>query len=198
MKKLVLFLVLFSLVGCATFKSKRDKTTDTKLTEKTETVSDSSSIKTTDTKTEVETVAPIEKETGISLRTADSIANRRINEALRNFRFVDRSGGNSVAARYDEKTMQLFIEAFVAQTKNSSQQTTSESETSTNKETDSEKSFEQQIDEYLEKQKIPWWVYGIALFFLRRDIVSIVGFFVPGVRSVQTFRDLFKSKSSER
>lgn len=56
---------------------------------------------------------------------------------------------------------------------------------------------EQNVNEYIEKIKIPWWVYGAVAFLLRRDIFSILRFFIPGIRRVKTFKDLFKNKRND-
>lgn len=183
------------MTSCGTLKKKQIKTSDTKTTEVVQTTSDSSNVVKEETKVVTEVSQPIEKENYISLMTADSLTNIKINEALRNFRYYDRSGGNSVKASYDPKSMQLLIQAFIAQTENKASEKNLDTKINTNKESSSEKTFEQNVDEYLEKIKIPWWIYAGLAFLFKNQIISTIGFFIPGIHRVKTARDLFNSKN---
>lgn len=188
--------VLFLLTSCGTFKKTHTKSSSKVSTERTVVASDSTLVSNNETKEVSEINGPIAKESYISLMTADSLTNARINEALRNFRIYDRSGGNSFKASYDTETMQLLLQAFIQQTENKTSEKISDTNTSTNKSEASEKTLEQQLDEYIEKKTIPWWVYAIGIFLLRNHILAAVGFFIPGIRQVKTFSDLFKKTTS--
>lgn len=189
-------IVLIMLTSCSAFKKTQKKTERTVSTERTAVTQDSTFVSKNETKEVKQINGPIEKQSYISLMTADSLANARINEALRNFKFYDRSGGNSLKGSYDPETMLLELKAFIAETQNKDLQTNTDTSVGTNKKESSEKTLEQQLDEYIEKKTIPWWVYAIGLFLLRNHILAIVGFFIPGVRQVKTINDLFKKTIS--
>lgn len=190
--------MLIALLLCSSCgpikKSVKNKNTKETLVQQFD--KDSVNTKTQLTKETKIVSAPIEKTTGISLRTADSITNKRINEALRYFKFSDQSGNNKVSASYDEKTMQLLINAFVAQSIDKSKETDTSSEVNTNRNTRVEKTFEENVDEYIKKIKVPWWIYAIAVYLLRHHILALVGFFVPGIRQVKSINDLLNTKQS--
>lgn len=187
--------VLMLLTSCGTFKKKHTKNSSKVSSERTIVASDSTLVSNNETKEVSEISGPIAKESYISLMTADSLTNARINEALRNFRIYDRSGGNSFKASYDTETMQLLLQAFIQQTENKTSEKISDTNTSTNKSETSEKTFEQKLDEYIEKKTIPWWLYAIGVFLLRNHILAVIGFFIPGIRQVKTINDLFKKSS---
>lgn len=146
-----------------------------------------------------ETNAPIDKENFVSFKTADSLTNQRINDALRGFYFSEKSGGNSYSAKYDEATMQLIFKAFIAQTENNSKESSIDTNTSTNTDTKSEKSFEEQTDEYIYKKitKMPWWGWVIIAWFLRNQIIAFIGIFVPGVKRIKSIHDLLNQPNKQ-
>ena len=80
----------------------------------------------------------------------------------------------------------LKMEASIGETKNTA--------TNSNKSKNTEKSFEQQIDEYIYKKikVMPWWMYGIIAFLFRNQLVGLLSFFFSGIRSIKSFSDLRK------
>lgn len=116
----------------------------------------------------------INENTGISLKTGDSLVDARIRQALRNFNFQKSSGTNSTSVRFDDATMSLLLANIIGETADKSVKEVDRKET--------ERSFEQETDSYIFKKmsQIPWWVYVIAgLYFLPKiiDVAKII--FIP-------------------
>ena len=170
--------ILFFATSCGVFnlgkKTKLEKETTTKITDFRAIKKDSTSTVVKEVQQKEQTIAPIQKSNSISLKTADSLTNIKINQALRNFKFYDRSGGNSVTAKYDEKTMQLLIEAFVAGTSNKDTKTNTDTNTNTNNETTTDTSLEQTVEETSRTiiKMIPLWVWLIAAVWFLPQILS--------------------------
>lgn len=76
------------------------------------------------------------------------------------------SGSNSYNSKYDEELKQWVIDFTVAQTLNKEKEKVTD--------TKSEKTFEQNIDEYIKKIVIPWWIYLIAFVLLYPNIEKII------------------------
>lgn len=81
------------------------------------------------------------------------------------------SGSNSYNSRYDENLKQWVIDFTVAQSK--------QKETNVVAETKTEKSFEENVNEYLKTKGIPFWVWLIVLFAFRNEIYFILSLFLP-------------------
>lgn len=93
------------------------------------------------------------------------------------------SGSNSYNSRYDAELKQWVIDFTVAQTK--------DKETITSTDIKTEKSFEENINEYLKTKGIPWWIWLIVLFAFRNEIYFIISLFLP----LKTF-SIFKGKNN--
>lgn len=188
MKKIIIIIFALFLTSC--LSTKKTIKNFEKQKEKIEIKKDSIQ-KVSEKKSEkIEVSNPISKKNSISLKTADSLTNAKINKALRNFSYKDKSGKNTVSARYDEKTMQLILEAFISGSQNKTTENTLDTETNTNTETTSEKKFEKNVEKYIKKIVIPWWGYLILIFLFRKTIFSILAFFLPQIRGIKTLTDL--------
>lgn len=196
MKKLITTIILLCLFSCGTHKVIQKENNSIERLEQIKLKKDSiiKNTKTTNAKTEVS--GEINKYSQISLQTADSIANKRINEALKNFKYSETSGKNKTKAYYDSKTMQLIIEAFVSKSENTIKEVENnqELETNTIKETTKEEAIK--IDKYFYKKikSMPLWVWIIVYFvFLDQKVVYILGNFIPQLKGAKTILSLFKN-----
>ena len=203
MKKIILllFIVLFS--SCLGTK-KVIKTTKKEVTEESlmSRIDSLFKLKEKEFKS-VKKSKPIKKVNSISLKTADSIANKKINEALRNFRYTEKSGKNTLNAFYDEKTIQLILKAYIEGSKSVKTESSKETESSLNKETESSSNKETEWSEEIYKRitTLPWWSYiAIYFLFLDRKITYILGEFIPflsGKNSILSIISLFFKKTKE-
>jgi len=111
----------------------------------------------------------------------------KIDEILKRLNTSKTSGSNSYSSRYNEDTRQILIDFIVAQTKDK------ETTTSVNKEFESEKTFEQETSEKTKKviKMLPWWVWIIVAFLLRKQIISVIAVFYPPIKGIKTIADLF-------
>jgi len=166
-------ILLFLFCSCAVLK--RDKTTTTKQSEKTE-----KKIDTTSKETVNKGISDVIR---VEVPVTDPEIDYKVNEILRKLNTSKSSGDNSYRLYYDEKLREIRAEFEVGETRNK--------EVATNNETNTEKSFEENISEYVKKIVIPWWVYVIAIFLLRKPIVGIIAFFYPPIRGLRTARDVF-------
>lgn len=173
------------MFGCLGTKKISEKNTSTKLVEKTETKSDSTSKETINKAIKDEAVLNIPES-----KTDDPEYDKRVNDAvaniLKNLNFQKSSGDNSYKLYYDEKLRQLRAEFEVGQTKNS--------ETSSNNQTNTDRSFEEKIETSVKKiiKMIPWWGWILLIWLTRHHIlIPIIATFFPQVRGIRTVGDLF-------
>lgn len=119
---------------------------------------------------------PISKNTFISLKTADSVANKKINEVLRNFNFKEKSGSNSTSARYNEKTMQLIFDAYVAGSEKTLEKFSKETTIETKEKTDKSTSFYTYFKQDVYKKIVtaPWYFWGGVFLFFLPKITSLL------------------------
>ena len=172
-KRLILLIILSFLTSCAL--SKRSKETNTSQIEKTEVKKDSS--------TSIKTNKAINDEVSTQVTTTDDEElDKKVDEILASLNTSKKSGDNSYKFYYDKELRELRAEFKVAQTKDSIANVNNSSNT--------EKTFEQQIDEYVKKIVIPWWIYLIVVFLLRKQILSIITFFFPQIKALRTFSDV--------
>jgi len=181
MKKIILFAIAFFILfftSCSVFnlgkKKQEQKERTTKTTELSEVKKDSSNIKNVNVSETKKETLPIDKRSSISLQTADSIANKRINEALRNFKITDRSGGNSFSAKYDEATMRLIFDAYIEGTKSIEKETNTDQLINTNTESKTDKTFEEEVSEKSKKviKMIPLWIWVVVGVWFFPQILS--------------------------
>lgn len=173
MKKLLIISTLFILLfSCGTLKKTSEKTSTTKQTELTEVKTDSTS--------EIDTNKEIKDRIVISVPEAnDENTTKLVDAILNQLNTSKTSGTNSYNSRYDEETRQLVIDFIVAQTQSKITATTSDSKT--------EKTFEQQTDEYIEKKikSIPIWVWVLLLFVFRKPLFGFLVELFPGLKTVK-------------
>jgi len=156
--------------SCTTTKKTTETSSKTKKSVLTETKTDSTNV--------IKKNQKIDNEYTIPLRTADSLTNARIREALRNFQAGARSGNNSTNVVFDEDALAFKIASIVGET-------TSE-KTTTNTDTNTEKSFEQKTDEYIEKKikRIPWWFYALIGFWFLPQIIERLQFIINPLSAI--------------
>lgn len=170
MKKIYIIIIFLSLTSCLGTKKISQQSSDTKTTHKSEIVKDSVST-TTVNKAIHDTVK-------VTVPVSDPIVDAKIDEILRKLYSSKTSGDNSYRFWYDEKLRELRAEFKVAQTQNKEQLI--------DKTQTTEKSFEQRTDEYIKKKitALPWWIYIVAIFLLRKQIVSILSVFFPQIKAI--------------
>jgi hypothetical protein len=161
--------------------TKRDKTTSTKQIEKTEVATDTMSKETINKKIDDAATIKIQES-----NTGDEDFDERVNEAvanvLRSINFQKSSGDNSYRAYYDEKLKALQFQIELGETR--------DTEVETNKEATTEKSFEENISEYVKKIVVPWWMYLIGIILLWKFIAPMVMFVFPQLRGLKTMKDV--------
>lgn len=179
MRSLKIISLCLLLSSCAVLK--KDKTTTTKQTEKTEIKSDSSSKETVNQKIDDSaTIKVVDSNTGnadFDNRVNDAVAN-----VLRSINFQKSSGDNSYRAYYDEKLKALQFQVELGETRNSE---TTASDSSVVEKTDYER-----VNEFIKKIVVPWWAYLILLFLFRKQIFGILAFIFPQIRGLKTFKDV--------
>jgi hypothetical protein len=179
MKKLIyIILPIFLLTSCLGSKKIFDKTTEIKEQDKSSIIKDSTA--------NTETSGAIEDRIVINIPESDNEEVTAMFEALmKQLNTSKSSGNNSYQLRYDEELKQLIADFKIAQTQNK--------KTEVNSDAKSEISYSKVIDEYIEKKiKImPWWIYVIIAFFLRKHIIGLIAIFIPGVSNIKTAKDLF-------
>jgi hypothetical protein len=193
MKKLFILFTIISLSSClgSRVTSKEFNTKNSKET--TNQKKDSSNVSINKKSIIESEAAEINKYSGISLKTADSLANVKINKALRNFKYTERSGPNSTSARYDESTMQLIIETIVGATKNKETVELQKENVKVDSSYESVVETEHIIDKYVKKKIIsmPWYLW-LALYFLFIDskFMGLLAGFIPQLKGAKTILNI--------
>ena len=185
MKKLIyIIFITFMLTSCLGTKKIFDKNTNTKSTETTETIKDSTSNKITSLPIKDKLVINVPKSDNKEVMAMFEVLMKQLNTSKS-------SGSNSYVSRYDSENNRLIIEYLIASTQNS--------KTVVNNDSKIEKSFEEQTDEYVSKKitALPWWAYLIGVWLLRSHIIGIISVFVPGVRNIKSISDLLNPPEKE-
>ena len=146
----ILLVVLSALLtSCAGIKKITDKKTTTK--EKIEVYKD--------TTKSVVTSGKIKDDIIINVPKSDNVEVMKLfNEMMSKMNTSKSSGSNSYKSTWDKENMQWLVEFIVEETKNENLVTSSDVSV--------DKSFDQQIDEYIKKKVIPWWIYVLGALFL--------------------------------
>ena len=145
----IAFVLLGAFSSCTTLKKVSDKKTTFKQT--------SEIVK--DTIEKVETNKAIKDNIVINVPETDNTeVMRMFNEMMNKMNTSKSSGSNSYKSTWDKENMQWLIEFVVGQTQNK--------ELETNSDITTDKSFEQEVDEYIKKIVVPWWMYLISAFLL--------------------------------
>lgn len=170
MKKLILIGCLF-IFSCGVLK--KEKSTTTVQTEKTETKKDST--------TNVKVNKAINDKVTTNVQpSGDPVLDAKIDAILSNLNTTKSSGDNSYRFYYDAKLRELKAEFAVAKTQDSVATTNSKTE----------KSFEESVDEYVKKIVVPWWMYLIGIILIFPYIKGVLFFFMPQLRGLKTMRDV--------
>lgn len=173
---LLAFLLFFN---CALVKKSKEKSTVS--TDKIEKVSDSSSKETVNKKIDDTAIINVgQSNTGD--RDFDEAVNRSVSNILNSLNFQKSSGDNSYKLYYDEKLQQLRAEFQLGETRNS--------EIEANNSVVSEKTFEENVSEYIKKIVIPWWMYLIAIILLWKHISRLILFIFPQMKGLKTLKDV--------
>ncbi len=173
MKKLII-IILILFTGCGPFKDIRDKVSTTKETELLEKSTDS--LKIIDTNKEInEKVAVKVPESNTGDRDFDEAVNRAVTNILNAVNIQKQSGDNYLNMFYDERNKRMVLEAKIAETQNSEIAVTSD--------TKSEKTFDQNVNEYIKKIKIPIWIYIIGILFA---LIILKPILIPIIRMVSS------------
>jgi len=168
-----LFFTLLFFTSCGVLK--KEKTTETKQTEIVKESKDSTST--------TETNKAIKDNITINVPKSDNKEVQiMLDDILRRLNTSKSSGDNSYKFYYDEKLRQLQAEFNVAKTENIS--------TDTNQKKESEKTFEQNVEEYKKKIVTSWWTWLIVAFLLRKQIFGILSFIFPPLRTISQLRSL--------
>lgn len=182
MKKVLPIIVLLIFTSCLGTKKVINKEHSLKQTEKVSSKNDSIS------KTKTEINKEIKDKLIIDVGDSGSDdCNDKIDEILSKLNTSKSSGGNSYKSRYDKETRQLLVDFIVSQTE--SKQIT----TDTNSEFVSDKTFEETTKETVKRviKIIPWWLWIIIAFILRKQIISLISIFFPAIKGIETISDLF-------
>ena len=175
-------LILLIFTSCLGSKKVTEKESTIKQIEKSEVKKDSSNVTTVNK-------AIDDKVTTKVSDSGDEEMNARIDEILRKLNTQKSSGSNNYNLYYDEQLRELRAEFSVGETK--------DSEIITDKAETSEKSYEEQVSENIKKtiSIIPWWLWVIAAFVFRKQIIGFIAVFYPPIRGITTVKDLFTPPS---
>ena len=185
MKKLLVLLLAISLTSCLGTRKVTETSTEKTTTEVSETTKDSVST--------VKVNKAIDDKISTKIEaTDDPYLDERIDEILQKLNTTKTSGGNAYNLYFNKKTRELIAELKIAQT--------ADSTLVTNTEIKEEKTTEEVASEYISKtiKIIPWWAWLIVAYLLRKPILTILSFFFPGIRAVQTISDLKPKKNANK
>lgn len=166
-KRIILLIFISFLTSCAL--SKKSTSSNTASTEKTEVKKDSS--------TNVKVNKEINDQVSTQVaKTGDPVLDAKVDAILMSLNTQKSSGDNSYRFYYDAQLRELKAEFKVAQTKDSISNIKSDVKV--------EKTFEQQVEEYVKKITIPWWMYVLGILFAWRFLSPI---FLPIYTNIKNF-----------
>lgn len=185
MKKLIYIIFLaILLTSCLGSKKIFDKNKVTTQTESSEVTKDSTSESKKNLGIKDTLIVNVPKSDNKEVMAMFEVLMKQLNTSKS-------SGSNSYSSKYDAEKDQLIIEFMVAATENI--------KTISNSDTKTEKSFEEQTDEYVSKKitALPWWAYVIGIWLLRSHIIGIIAIFIPGIRNIKSIADLLTVPNKE-
>ena len=164
---------------------KVDRTTTTETTTTTEKVSENDSISKTETKVTVSEAindqirkqVP-ESDTGNS--ELDSIVNKKMDQLLKQLNTQKRSGSNSYSFRFDEKTREIITEFQVGRTQDSIRIAELEQRILETESIEYTEIFKTEVKKVI--RTLPWWIWAIAIWFFRKQILTTLAVFFPQLR----------------
>lgn len=168
-KRFSLYVLIILSSSCLSSKKVSDKNSETKEKESTSVIGQ--------TTEEVKTNGEIKDRIIINVPESD---NKELlamfDSAMKQMNTSKISGTNSYTSRYDEETRQLVIDFIIAQTQDKIKDSSVD--------TKSEKSFEQQTDEYFSSKisNIPWWFWLILFLWFLPQIISRVKLIISPVQ----------------
>ena len=178
MKNLIIIIFGLFLVGCLGSKKVTESSTTSK--EKTEIKSDS-------TKSEIINKA-IDDSIGTKVQSSgDAETDAKIDAILSTLNTSKTSGDNSYRWYYDEKLRELKAEFQIGETK--------DKELTASNESSSEKSFEENMSEYVKKIVLPWWAYVIAFVFAWPYLKPIIMMFLGPTNIITSISNAMKQKN---
>jgi len=161
----ICFFACLFFISCSTLKKTKESTL-----KQTEIVKESK-----DSTSTTETSKAIKDNITINVPKADNTEVQiMLDDILRRLNTSKSSGDNSYKFYYDEKLRQLQAEFQVAETENKT--------TDTNKEKESEKTFEQNVEEYRKKIVQSPWAWLIIAFLVRKEIFWVLSRIFPQLR----------------
>jgi len=174
----IISFLLFSMSSCTTYKKSKEMTT--KETEFKESKKDSSNVTIINNpiRDRIIQQAPMSNDPELM---------RMFDEMMEKLNTSKQSGDNGYNAKYDKELRQWVIDFTVGQTKNQN--------TKTETEIKEERTFDQNVDEYIKKQKFPWWIYVIAVILLWPTIMKILTLVFPTTRLVEVYKKLANKNS---
>lgn len=189
MKKAIpILIIIFVFCSCGAFKKTITKKQNKQTTTTIEKAKDSTSV--------VENNKAIKDNAVINVpesNTGDVNFDKRVNEAvanvLKNINFNKQSGDNGYKLYYDAQLKQIKAQIAIAATQNKN--------TKTSENNNQETTVFEQFETYVKKVKLPWWMYLIVVFLLRKWIVKAIVFFVPAASGIKTAKDLFTPPSKD-
>ena len=117
---------------------------------------------------------------------ADAKVNKRVNQILSGIDISKSSGDNSYRVWWDSKQKRIRVFVNIAQTENE------KTDTSNNEKI--KKTQIELIKEEWKKTVLPWWfkplIILILMFIFRKSIFSLLSFFIPGLKTIETIKDI--------
>lgn len=104
---------------------------------------------------------------------------RMFDEMMSKLNTSKQSGDNGYNSRYDKELRQWVIDFTVGQTKNK--------DVAVKEETKEEKTFEQNVNDYVKKTTFPWWIYVIAIVLAWPTISKVVSLIFPAYRATKLY-----------
>jgi len=158
---IIIALLMLSTTSCASKKETSSTTTSTELND---------TSKESSEKTEIS--GEINDRVVINVPKTDNKELMELfNQMMSKMNTSKSSGSNSYTSRWDAELMQWIVDFTVAQTENK--------ETASKEETTTVLTFDQQMDTYIKKQKIPFWVYVVGVVLVFPYVLSLLKFLFP-------------------
>ena len=171
MKLIAAILIALLMVGC--IGSKKTTESSVKRIENVKASKDSTSTIATNKKIQDQVIINVPKTDNKEVMDAVIALMERMNTSKI-------SGSNSYKSTFDKEAMQWIVEFAVGQTKDVKTEVIDEKET--------EKTFEENANEYIKKTVIPWWLYVVAFIVAFPFIKSVILLFFPAAKLILPLR----------
>lgn len=174
--KLILSFIVLILLFSSCMSTKRTTEKSVTIEKITEKEKDSTSITVTSKKIDDTIITSVGS-------TGDADCDAKMDAILRQLTTSKSSGDNSYKFYYDEKLRQLRAEFEIGATENTN--------TNTSQNTNESYSIVTDLKKQIKKVVIPWYLYLVVVYLLRKPIISIIGVFYPPILAIKTAKDLF-------